>query len=128
MGQESSAETGTSYGEPLPVGRHTSMAPATGQDCTLFSTTQELTGCYARTTGSLKRLGPATPATFAAARFCHQERPGGASDIDRVEGGGGKQTGVVRRDDHPGEQRTREDAQWHRRAGDGGPRDAVGRR
>ena len=44
-------------GEPLPVGSHTFMAPATGQDCTLSYTTQELTDFYARTTGLWKRLG-----------------------------------------------------------------------
>jgi hypothetical protein len=44
-------------GEPLPVGSHTFMAPATGQDCTLSYTTPELTGFYARTTGLWKQLG-----------------------------------------------------------------------
>jgi hypothetical protein len=44
-------------GEPLPVGRHTFMAPATGQECTLSYTTQELTDFYARTTGLWKQLG-----------------------------------------------------------------------
>ena len=44
-------------GEPLPVGSHTYMAPATGQDCTLSYTTQELTDFYARTTGLWKQLG-----------------------------------------------------------------------
>lgn len=44
-------------GEPLPVGSHTFMAPATGQECTLTYTTQELTDFYARTTGKWKQLG-----------------------------------------------------------------------
>jgi len=44
-------------GEPLPVGTHTFLAPATGQECTITYTTQVLTDYYARTTGLWKRLG-----------------------------------------------------------------------
>ena len=44
-------------GEPLPVGSHMFVAPATGQDCTVAYTTQDLTDFYARTTGLWKRSG-----------------------------------------------------------------------